>query len=333
MFDTDINVWLQSMGSPAATALFTGVTLLGYLPFHALLIVSLTFGFRLRPGLVVLGAVLLTGIATEAAKEIVGFPRPDQVDDRLMRTYASGGGAIVPRGGASEFWALPADEVVERVREEIKAHDHGGYGFPSGHVSAATAFLAGAAWFVRARWLFVVSAAFVFLMALSRMYLGRHFLGDVLGGFAIALVASATWVRLFGEVDPVGGMWPRRSPLRGLWFLCALLFALVPWFSPISPRYAGALTGLALSYAVVFSNGAPPDGGAIRQRLMRILLALALFATTLGLGDEALTLAGLSGGRMAQWFLGAIVTASTFAGTIALGRRLRLFGSESARLS
>lgn len=322
MFDTGINVWLQAMGSPAVTAFLTGVTLLGYLPFHALLIVTLTFGFRLRPGPVVLGAVLLTGLATEAAKEIVGFPRPDQVDDRLMRTYASGGEAIVPRGGASGFWALPADEVVEKVREEIKARDRGGYGFPSGHVSAATAFLAGAAWFLRARWVYAASAVFVFLMALSRMYLGRHFLADVLGGFAIALMVSAVWIRLFGAIDPAEGTWPPRRPLGWLFLLCVSLFAMAPWVSPVSPRYAGALTGLALSYAVVLSKGAPPDGGTKRQRWLRVLLALTLFATTLGLGDETLALAGLSGGRLPQWFLGAIVTASTFAGTIVLARRL-----------
>ena len=154
MFETGINVWLQSMGSEVATALLSGVTLLGYLPAYAVLILTLAFGVRLRPGLAVLGAVILTGIVTEAAKEAVAFPRPDQVDDRLMRTFPSGGEAIVSRGGAPGFWSLPTPAAIEAVR-------------------------------ARAR-------------------------GD-------------------------------------------------------SPRYVGALTGLAIAYTRVLTTGAPPDGGTMRR--------------------------------------------------------------------
>ena len=325
MFDTGINVWLQSMGSAAATALLTGVTSLGYLPFHAFLIVSLAFGVRLRPGLAVLGAVLLTGLVTDGAKEVVALPRPDQIDDRLMRTTASRGEAIVARGSASGFWSLPSPAVIEKVREQARVRDHGGYGFPSGHVSATTALLVCSAWFLRLRWLYVFTAAWVPLMALSRMYLGRHFLADVLGGFVIALGVSAVWLRLFGSSDSPEGKWPPRWPLRGPWLMCLGLFVFMPWCPPISPRYAGALTGLALSYTLIASAGQPPDGGTDRQRVSRVLLALAVFATTLTLAERRLAFDGRIENRLAQWLVGAIVTASTFAGGIVLCRRLRLY--------
>ncbi len=328
MFDTGINVWLQSMGSSAATALLTGVTSLGYLPFHAFLIVTLAFGVRLRPGLAVLGAVLLTGLVTDGAKEVVGFPRPDQIDDRLMRTTASRGEAIVSRGSASGFWSLPAPAVIEKVREQAQARDHGVYGFPSGHVSATTALLVCSAWFLRFRWLYVFTAVWVPLMALSRMYLGRHFLADVLGGFVIAIGVSAVWIWLF---DSKEGKWPPSWSLRGLWLLCLGLLVLMPWFPPISPGYAGALTGLALSYTLIGFTGAPPDGGTDPQRVGRVLLALAVFAITLGLTEGMLAFGGRIESRLGQWMVGAIVTASTFAGAIVLCRRLRLYESHSPR--
>lgn len=331
MFDTGINVWLQSIGSPAATALLTGVTSLGYLPFHAFLIVTLAFGVRLRPGLAVLGAVLLTGLVTDGAKEVVALPRPDQIDDRLMRTAASRGEAIVARGSALGFWSLPSPAVIEKVREQARARDHGGYGFPSGHVSATTALLVCTAWFLRFRWLYVFAAAWLPLMALSRMYLGRHFLADVLGGFVIALGVSALWLRLFGSSDSAEGKWPPKWPLRGLWLLCLGLLVSMPWSPPISPRYAGALTGLALSYTLISSAGQPPDGGTDRQRVSRVLLALAVFATTLTLMERMLAFEGWIVSRLAQWVVGAIVTASTFAGGIALCRRLRLYGPPGPR--
>jgi membrane-associated phospholipid phosphatase len=324
VFDTGINVWLQSTGSPAATALLTAVTYLGYLPFHAFLIVTLAFGVRLRLGLAVLGAVLLTGLVTDGAKEIVAFPRPDQVDFRLMRTAASRGAAIVSRGSASGFWSLPAPEAIEKVREQARAGDHGGYGFPSGHVSATTALLVCSAWFLRFRWLYVFTAAWVPLMALSRMYLGRHFLADVLGGFVIAIGVTAVWVQLLGCFDSGEGKWPPTWALRGLWLLCLGLLVLMPWCPPISPRYAGALTGLALS--LISSTGQPPDGGTDRQRVSRVILSLAVLATTLGLTEGVLAFEGQVGSRLAQWVVGATVTASTFGGTIVLCRRLRLYG-------
>ena len=331
MFDTGMNVWLQSMGSPAATALLTAVTYLGYLPFHAFVIVTLTFGVRLRPGLAVLGAVLLTGIVTEGAKEVVALPRPDQVDERLMRTSASRGEAIVPRGSASGFWSLPAPEIIEKVREKARVGDHGGYGFPSGHVSATTALLVCSVWFLRFRWLYVFTAVWVPLMALSRMYLGRHFLADVLGGLVIAIGVSAVWLRLFGCFESGDGSGPPRWPLRGLWLLCLGLLVLMPWCPPISPRYAGALTGLALSYALIASTGQPPDGGTNRQRVSRVLLALAIFTITLGLTEGMITFAGRIEGRLSQWVVGATVTASTFAGAIVLCRWLGLYKPQVPR--
>lgn len=331
MFDTGINVWLQSMGSPAVTALLTGVTFLGYLPFHAFLIVTLAFGVRLRPGFAVLGAVLLTGLVTEGAKEVVALPRPDQVDDRLMRTSASRGEAIVSRGSASGFWSLPAPEVIEKVRDNARARDVGGYGFPSGHVSATTALLVCTAWFLRFRWLYVFTAAWAPLMAISRMYLGRHFLADVLGGLVIAIGVTAVWLRLFDSPDSAEGKALPRWPLRGLWLLCLGLLVLLPWCPPISPGYAGALTGLALSYTLIASTGQPPDGGTNRQRVSRVLLALAVFATTLGLTEGTLAFEGRIESRLAQWLVGVTVTSSTFAGAMVLCRRLQLYGAPAPR--
>jgi hypothetical protein len=63
------------------------------------------------------------------------------------------------------------------------------HGFPSGHVSAATTFAVGLAMLAgsrRRRWVFAV--AWIAAMAVSRMYLGRHFLGDVIGGVGVGLI-------------------------------------------------------------------------------------------------------------------------------------------------
>jgi len=71
VFQTDINLWLQTFSWPPIGWLFTGVTLLGYTPVYVALLLVLAFAFRLRPSLAVLGGVLLAGLLTEAAKDTV----------------------------------------------------------------------------------------------------------------------------------------------------------------------------------------------------------------------------------------------------------------------
>jgi hypothetical protein len=82
---------------------------------------------------------------------------------------------------------------AKRRRRSKTAH-----GFPSGHVSATTAFVVGWAMLAgsrRRRWAF--AATWIAAMALSRMYLGRHFLGDVIGGRRRRRWRRSCWRSLF----------------------------------------------------------------------------------------------------------------------------------------
>ncbi len=89
----------------------------------------------------------------------------------------------------------PSEDLVEIVR----AAD--GYSFPSGHVMHYVVFL-GVLLFTmapekrRLRWLVRAAvAAAVVIVGLSRVYLGAHWAGDVLGGYAFggAVLVGAIW--------------------------------------------------------------------------------------------------------------------------------------------
>lgn len=90
------------------------------------------------------------------------------------------------------FWL---DASVQRWQVE-------GYGLPSGHAQNATAvYLLVAAW-LRRGWVWLLAFAGIFLISLSRIYLGVHFLQDVVGGFVLGLlvlIGFLFWQRIFAE--------------------------------------------------------------------------------------------------------------------------------------
>ena len=172
MFDLDPIVWLQSWATSPLTAFMNGVSILGYTRAYVAIAAFLAFALRVRSAIALLVLIGLCGAFTDIAKAAASTPRPDWSADGTVRALSLFGKQLRDRD---------ADTPTE-IEDD--------YGFPSGHVSASTAFMVGLALLLRWRrrgWSF--AAGWIVLMALSRMYLGRHFVGDVLGGVAIGLAA------------------------------------------------------------------------------------------------------------------------------------------------
>ena len=172
MFEVHPIIWLQSWASPTLTAVMNGISLLGYTRAYVAIAALLAFGFALRPAVPLLVLVALSAAFTDIAKTAASMPRPD-ADSRVLALSMY----------ASELRQRDADTPTE-VEDS--------HGFPSGHVSATTTFVVGLALLAgsrRRRWAWAV--AWIIAMALSRMYLGRHFLGDVIGGVCVGLATVA----------------------------------------------------------------------------------------------------------------------------------------------
>lgn len=317
MFQSELNLFLQSFGSPALDRAMTTVTGLGYLPVYVVLALGLAFGVRLRPALAVVGAVLLAALATDTAKSAVAFPRPDEVDARVVRTSAARPLPGVDRGGARSFWSRPDPGAIAAVR----ARGSGNYGFPSGHVSVAATFLLSVGFFYRARSVALFALLWTPLMAFSRMYLGRHFLADVLGGAALGVLAFGASVLLFRRLDRDAD-WRDRGAMHPLHWLLLVLGALAA-VSPLVPaRHVGALLGLALAHAVIVAGGAPPEGGTPGRRLARMLLAAVLSALAFAATEAVRERVGSDGERPAALAAAALVVLAGVGGTVAAARRL-----------
>lgn len=70
------------------------------------------------------------------------------------------------------------------------------YGFPSGHAANTFGFAAASAWLLKRKWWSISLFCWAALVSYSRIYVGKHFLGDVLGGAAFGLLVAAIAIGL-----------------------------------------------------------------------------------------------------------------------------------------
>ena len=275
MFQVEAILWLQDHGGQAWQTAMVVVSMLGLSPAYAAFAIVAAFFVRMRAAVVLVIMLLSTALLVDCAKNSLALPRPDVVDARVMGEQS----AVVERGGASELWALPPPQTVEAVRERATPD----WGFPSGHVASATTFAFGVRVLLPWRGAGWFAAAWIPLMALSRLSLGRHFIGDVLGGFAIGFAVFAIGRRSLAwiEANPA-------SARRMLALLPAAAAAVLgmAWVSElVNPRYLGTLAGMLLVAWVLTTTGWPPRTSQSWQRVARCTAALALH----GAGTLALT--------------------------------------------
>ena len=176
--DGRVNAFAAAHRSAALTTFFTGYTSLGQwlvlTAATAAVLAALAWRARRRDAVFLLIAMIVSPLLNLALKHLFERVRP------------------------------PAESAVLSVN---------GYAFPSGHAMSSATFalaLAVIAWPTRWRWPAAgLAATFALLMGLSRVYLGVHWLTDVLAGWvlAVAVVAATQLI-----VESVTARRSRRSP-------------------------------------------------------------------------------------------------------------------------
>ena len=149
---------------PRLLGLMTFVSALGSEEFFLVFLPAIYWSIDKRLGRQLGYIFLLSALINNMLKNIIRQPRP--------------------------FWLEP----------DIKQGDAEGYGIPSGHVQNVTAVFLLLAASVRRNWAWLLALLYILLMALSRLYLGVHFLQDIAVGFAVGLLvfgAFLMWQQTF----------------------------------------------------------------------------------------------------------------------------------------
>ena len=160
-FGLEIIRWLQET-YPQLEAFFVLISSLGSLEFYLAVLPLIYWTIDKRLGkLIGLTLFISVGINT-IFKQAFRGPRP--------------------------YWLDPSLGILET----------GGYGIPSGHTQNSTALLLLVAGWIRKGWVWFLAFLMIVLMGLSRIYLGDHFISDVVGGFLLGifiLVGIILWRR------------------------------------------------------------------------------------------------------------------------------------------
>jgi len=188
------------------------------------------------------------------------------------------------------------------------------FGIPSGHAQNSAAFSGIAAAWLNKPWAWALALLLTFLTGFSRLYLGVHFVHDVVVGWAIGYVLLFLFVKFW---DPVAA-WLRTKTLAQqivLAFFISLLMVAIgalttarldgyvfpaeweenarragPLPDPVSIEgtftSAGSFFGLAAGAAWIASRGGFQTAGPLEKRALRYVIGLiGILILWFGLGQ------------------------------------------------
>lgn len=234
MWDVSWIAWLQQYRTPLLDRVFILLTEMGNELFYILLIPVVYWAIDRRKGHRLAVVVLLSLWLNAVAKEWMAMPRPD-----------------------------PTQGILRLVAE-------GGPGFPSGHAQGSFTLWTWLAIEFPRPWVIVLAAVMITGISISRLYLGVHFPGDLLGGWGLGLIVVVLAALILPREE--SGR-PSRARRLAAVLVPLLLFPLSP--SRTSEQTLGFLMGLWLGDMVAMHGIAYGERAGFVHHVLR---------TTLGLG-------------------------------------------------
>ena len=150
-FSENINIFLRESGTPLLDTLFKVVTNIGSEPFYIFLASLIFWCLNKKTGIRVMYVIMFSAYTALVAKNLFGMPRPP--------------------------------DYLHKVTENE-------FGFPSGHAQVSSGFWGYLGIRSRNNRIIIVGAVAVILVSFSRLYLGVHYLGDVVGGIILGLTVA-----------------------------------------------------------------------------------------------------------------------------------------------
>lgn len=230
--------FLQSFQSGFFTFFFGFISFLGEEYVYIVLLGVIYYGYKKELGEYLAFSLFTTGGINTIIKGLVHAPRP-------------------------------FEKYPDRV-DNLRPDTAGGHSFPSGHTQNFTTFLFAEAFYVGKQRMYIVSGVLAVLMMFSRMYLGVHFLEDVLTALVLGIGLAYVFSRVFKKYSE------NPSVLHKIYL--GFIIAMTPFLFILDGKdfYTsyGLLVGFTLAMIVEkkyinFTNDIP-----MKKRIIRILIGL-----------------------------------------------------------
>jgi len=151
LFSDNTSVFFHDIGTPILDIFFKVLTNLGSEPVYILIASLIFWCYDRRMGIRAMYVIMFSSYVALLAKNLFGMPRPP--------------------------------EYLHKVTEND-------FGFPSGHALVSSGFWGYMGLRIKSSRIIIAGAIAVFLVSLSRIYLGVHYPGDVVGGIVFGLTVA-----------------------------------------------------------------------------------------------------------------------------------------------
>jgi membrane-associated phospholipid phosphatase len=165
----EVIIFLQGLRNGFLDVFFNMVSFLGEESLYMLVLAVVYFTISKKHGELLAFTLLFTGLFNNTLKGIVNAQRP--------------------------FQKYPDD--VTNLRPETST----GQSFPSGHTQHFSAFLFTGSFILKKKYAYMTALVLTVLMAISRMYLGVHFLEDVSVALLLGFLTAYLFSRFFYKLD------------------------------------------------------------------------------------------------------------------------------------
>lgn len=269
MFNTDITHFLQQFDSPIIYWLMVFVSALGMIPVILTIILGITFSIDFKKGLVLINIVAWTALLTATFKEQINFPRPIDVDHSVINHFYEPTNIDLSEQQPTAFFEAFSEPLLEQTRNDNWKR----YGLPSGHTSIQIALWFSLIILFRKRWIKITGLAVIVLTMISRLYLGHHFLGDVIGGALLGLTTTFLLIYLVKKTKYLTQMSYQFSSFGILWIPAFL----IPFANYVQVWILGSMIGLNVAAVlIILLKNFPVFHIYIWKRVTAALLTLSL---------------------------------------------------------
>ena len=219
-FEFDIIRFIQKARNPILDEFFKFLNFFDTDFFYFLLIPIIWIGYNRKLGIRLFFIFVISAIVNDQLKNLFMRARPYQIDPSLGLIHVK-----------AYFYALKSAKNS----------------FPSGAAqSAALLALIFINHFKNKKWIISIAVLYFFFISLSRIYLGVHFLSDVIGGWIVGFLLFLVYLYVFPKIEA----FIEKRPVFSFWVCQGLTLPLilVPGLLRFVFSLLGVFLGLFLSY-------------------------------------------------------------------------------------